>query len=700
VRCLVLLSLLVAAPVVAAQDVPGFARGSIATQLQLEARLRAVPDTASAQRHARTLAARPHVAGTPAQIATADYVVRQMASWGLDTTRAEYEVYLPFNDSSIVELITDRRERLSLDEPRIAADPTTMNEPAFAAMNGYSGAGDVTAPVVYVNYGLPADYAALDSLGVSVAGKVVLARYGRSFRGIKPREAEKRGALAVVLYSDPMDDGFLVGDVYPLGPMRNPDGVQRGSLFNGQGDPSTPGWPSVPGARRVPELEMGVTKLPVIPIGYGNASKIMSRMGGASVPAGWQGGMGFRYHVGNDAVRLRVAVWPERGARAYKRIQNTFGFIRGSEAPSELVIVGAHRDAWSPGAVDNVSGTVSVMEAARAWGQLLSAGVRPKRSLVFATWDAEEWGLVGAVEWSEQMADTLRSAAVAYINLDVTASGRMFSASGTASLHELMRDVSRTVTQPADSVSVYRDWQRRTVTSTRPEPTLGDLGGGSDFMAFYNHLGIPSIAFGFGGPGGSYHSGYDTWTFMERFGDPGYLSHRASAQLAAVLMARLANADVVPFDYGALGDHIVELVARTRNEPGAAAISGALDELGSAGSVLAQIGRRMLVVRNGALADGRPAEQFQASNQLLRQVERQLVDPAGLPGRPILRHQVFASDRDNGYANVQFPAIVEALRDGDTARAEDAARSLAARVRAAASLVEQATAALGAASGR
>ena len=692
-RCSLPLLLLAVAPAVAAQDMPGFARGAIPAQQQLESRLRAVPDTSASQRHARILAARPHVAGTPAQIATADYVVRQMASWGLDTTRAEYEVYLPFNDSSVVEIVAGRRERLVLDEPVIASDPTTR-EPAFPAMNGYSGAGDVTAPVVYVNYGLPADYAALDSMGISVAGKVVLARYGRSFRGIKPREAEKRGAVAVVLYSDPMDDGFLVGDVYPLGPMRNPDGVQRGSLFNGQGDPSTPGWPSVPGARRVPETEMGIAGIPVVPIGYGNAARIMSKLAGPSVPNGWQGGMGFRYHIGGAAVQLRVAVWPERGQSAYKRIQNTFGFIRGSELPGELVIIGAHRDAWSPGAVDNVSGTISVLESARAWGTLLQQGIRPRRSLVFATWDAEEWGLVGAVEWAEQMADTLSSVAVAYINQDVTASGRMFSASGTASLHELVRDVTRTVTQPADSVSVYRDWERRTATTARPEPALGDLGGGSDFMAFYNHLGIPSVAFGFGGPGGSYHSGYDTWTFMERFGDPGYVAHRAAAQIAAVMMARLANADVVPLDYAALGDHLTQLVERTRQEPGAAAISSDLDGLAGAAGVLTQLGRRLNVVRNGALATAQPAASFNASNALLRQVERQLLTPAGLPGRPVLRNLIFASDRDNGYANVQFPAIVEALRDGDRPRAEAATRELAGRVRSAAALVEQATAAM------
>jgi N-acetylated-alpha-linked acidic dipeptidase len=552
----------------------------------------------------------------------------------------------------------------------------------------------VTAAAVYVNYGLPDDYAALDSMGVSVTGKVVVARYGRSFRGIKPREAEKRGAVAVVLYSDPMDDGFLVGDVYPDGPMRNPDGVQRGSLFNGQGDPSTPGWPSLPGARRIVEAEMGISRIPVVPIGYGNAARILGQLRGHSVPDGWQGGMGFRYHIGDGSVRLRVAVWPERGPRAYKRIQNTFGFIRGSELPAELVIIGAHRDAWSPGAVDNVSGTVSVLEAARAWGKAVQEGSRPRRSLVFATWDAEEWGLIGAVEWAEQMADTLRSVAVAYINQDVTASGRMFSAAGTASLHELVRDVTRTVTQPGDTVSVYRDWERRTVTSTRPEPTLGDLGGGSDFMAFYNHLGIPSVGFGFGGPGGSYHSGYDTWTFMERFGDPGYQADVAAAKISAVLMARLANAQVVPYDIAALGEHIVQLVERTRLEPGADSIAAALDGLAGAGEVLAQLGRRLSVVRNGVLADDRSGEELAPANTMLRQVERQWVHPDGLAERPFLRNLLFASDRDKGYANVQFPAIVEALRDGDTERARAAALDLASRVRAAASLTERAAASL------
>lgn len=674
-------------------QLPGFTPSGSTRQLAHEERLRALPDTARARDHMRTLAARPHVAGTPAQVATADHVLRAMASWGLDTMRVAFEVYLPYHDSTVVEVIGSRRERLDLTEPALAGDPTTA-EPAWPAMNGYSGAGDVTAPVVYVNYGLPADYAVLDSLGVSVRRKVVLARYGRSFRGIKAREAERHGAAALILYSDPLDDGFLQGEIYPDGPMRNPFGVQRGSIKNGQGDPSTPGWASVPGARRLSEAEMDLPGIPVVPLGYGNAERILRQLDGASVPNPWQGGLGFRYHLGDGTVRARVAVWPERGPRAYKTIHNTIGILPGTTLADELVITGAHRDAWSPGAVDDVSGVVSVLEAARALGTEARRGHRPARTIVFATWDAEEWGLIGSSEWVELLADSLSAHAVAYLNQDVAVSGRMFGSSGTASLHGLVRDAARTITQPGDTMSVYAHWALRTVTSTRPEPPLGDLGGGSDFAGFYNHLGIPSFDFGFGGPGGSYHSGYDTWTFMERFADPGYLSHRAAAQMAAVVLARLANADVVPLEYGDLGTYLGTLVERTRGVAGADAITGALDGVASAAALLATMGRQFSVGRNGALSRDHSVMAYREANAILRQVEREFVRPEGLRGRPFLRNLVFAADRDNGYANVQFPGIVEALRDGDPERARAEADELAARIRRAATRVDQARRAL------
>ena len=357
-------------------------------------------------------------------------------------------------------------------------------------------------------------------------------------------------------------------------------------------------------------------------------------------------------------------------------------------------MIGAHRDAWTPGALDDVSGTISVLESARAWAEAARAGMPPRRTLVFATWDAEEWGLIGSSEWAEEHADTLRSQAVAYINQDVVASGRMFGAGGTASLHALMRDITRLVIQPGDTVPVYRDWERRTTSPSRPLPTLGDLGGGSDFMGFYNHVGVPSINFGFGGPGGSYHSNYDTWSFVERFADPGYLAHRASAQLATLLLARFANADVVPFEYGDLGRYLVTLVDRTRGVAGADSISAALDDVASAAELLATIGRRFSIGRNGALSAGAAPGRFTDANRLLRQVERELVQAEGLPGRPFLRNLVFASDRDNGYANVQFPTIVEALQDGDLTAARAAAGDLADRIRRAAAVVERARDAL------
>jgi N-acetylated-alpha-linked acidic dipeptidase len=674
-------------------QLPGFTPANSAAQVALEARLRAVPDTLTAQRHMRTLAVRPHVAGTPAQTATADYVLEQMASWGLDTVRVEYEVFLPFHDSTVVEVVGTTRTRLDLTEPALVGDPTTQ-EPAWPAMNGYSGAGDVTAPVVYVNFGLPADYAVLDSLGVSVRGKVVLARYGRSFRGIKAREAEKNGAAALILYSDPLEDGFLTGEVYPDGPMRNPHGVQRGSIKNGQGDPSTPGWASVVGARRLDESEMELTTIPVVPIGYANAERFLRDMDGRSAPDNWQGGIDVPYRLGDGTLQARVAVWPERGPRAYKKIYNTLGILRGRTFPDELVITGAHRDAWSPGAVDDVSGVISVMEAARAWGEAAGAGQGPQRTMIFATWDAEEWGLIGSSEWAEEHADSLGAHAVAYLNQDVAASGRMFGSSGTASLHGLMRDVARTVMQPGDTVSVYADWARRTVTSQRPEPPLGDLGGGSDFAGFYNHLGIPSFDFGFGGPGGAYHSGYDTYTFMERFGDPGYLSHRAAGQMAAVLLSRLANADVVPLEFTDLGVYLVALADRSAREPGADALAGELEAIRTAARNLATAGAVFAQTRDRALAANLPSLAFAASNAELRQVEREFARPEGLVDRPFLRNLVFAADRDNGYANVQFPGVIEALRDLDLVRARAEATELAERIERAATRVLAARAAL------
>ncbi len=414
--------------------------------------------------------------------------------------------------------------------------------------------------------------------------------------------------------------------MYPEGPFRSAEGVQRGSIFNGIGDPTTPGWASVPGARRIPEDSLAVPHIPVVPIGYGNAELLMKEMGGPAVPGvgpgSWQGAMKFAYHVGDSAVRARVAVWPERGERAFKNIYDTFGTIRGSEFPNEVVIVGAHRDAWGPGADDNISGVVSVMEAAHAWATAVKAGIRPKRTIIFATWDAEEWGLVGSTEWAQLMRDSLKTTAVAYINQDESASGVNFGASGTASLQGLIRDVSRTVQMPGDSVSIYTRWSqpggragavgrggrggRRAAARPVPEPAMGDLGGGSDFAGFYNYLGIPSIETGFGGRAGWYHSAYDTYTAMERFGDPGYLSHAAEGRLAAVIVARLADADVIPYDFATLGTYFGVLAnpngaAARIKEPNLAKIATDMGAVTTAANELRDAGRRFNAVRDSVL---------------------------------------------------------------------------------------------------
>ncbi|MES2123154.1 MAG: M20/M25/M40 family metallo-hydrolase [Gemmatimonadota bacterium] len=677
----------------AAQQLTGFTPARSAREVALEQRLQAVPDTASARRHAHVLAGRPHVAGTPAQKATADYVLRQMRSWGLDTSRVTYRVYLPYHDSTVVERITPTRLRLDLVEPPVPGDSTTQL-PTWPAMNGNSGAGDVTAALVYVNYGLPTDYARLDSLGVSVRGKVAIVRYGRSFRGIKAREAELHGASALLIYSDPFDDGFTRGEVYPAGPYRNAQGVQRGSIYNGTGDPTTPGWASTANAQRIAEDSLDVPHIPVVPIGYGNAELLMRGMSGAAVPDGWQGGMNFPYHVGDGGVSARVAVWPERGNRAYKSIYDTFGMIRGSEFPDEWVIIGGHRDGWGPGAADNVSGTVSILEAARAWGAALRAGERPRRTLVFATWDAEEWGLVGSTEWVESRPEELQAKAVAYINQDVAASGRSFGASGTASLHGVLRDLTHTVTQPGDTGSVYQKWSRPRAGSTATVPSLGDLGGGSDFTGFYNHLGIPAVEFGFGGAGGVYHSAYDTWGFMERFGDVGYLSHAAAGRLSAVLLARLANADILPFDHAALGTYLAGLASRVERSSGATGLSGEFLRLRMAATGLAQAAGEFNRMRDSVLASGTPSPDWERVNGTVRRLEQQLTRASGLMGRPFMRNLIFAADRDNGYANIALPGVSEALRDHDQERARGELTDLRQRIEAATVEMRMATAAL------
>ena len=683
-----------------AQHVPAPAPSRVpGAAVTRESALLAIPSADSARVHSRTLSARPHVAGTPAQRATADYVLRRMAGWGLDTIRPAYRVWLPHQDSAVVEILGPTRVRLRLEEPPVRDDPGTHGAP-WPAMNGFSGAGDVSGEVVYVNYGYAEDYATLDSLGVSVHGRVVLARYGRGFRGMKVDEAERRGAAAVLLYSDPWEDGFFRGLPYPEGPTRPADAPERGSVLSAEGDPATPGWGATPEARRLHPDSLGIPQLPVLPLSARNAERILRGLKGPEVPQPWQGALPLRYRVGGTAeARVRVAVWPERGERAWKTIENTLGVIRGAVWPEEVVILGGHRDSWGPGAVDNVSGVSAILEAARAWGVMAARGERPARTLVFATWDAEEWGLVGSTEFVESGQDTLATRVVAYLNLDMPAFGPRFAASASASLQPLVLALAREFPQPGDTVSVYAAWRARLRLPADREPSVGDPGSGSDHYPFSAHLGLPVLNFGFGGTAGTYHSAYDTFTWMSRFGDPGFVYHAGVARLAALALARLGDAAILPLDPGAIGVRggaEADLLAGAAREAGHA-LEGS-SALRAAFDSLAGAGRRFAARRDSVLALGMaPLPVAAASvNRKLREAERQFVRKEGLPEHPWGRNLLLDSERDRGYATLVLPGLAGAVADRDWTRAEAEAADLTARALRAAALVREAGAALAA----
>ena len=677
---------------------PGYSPTAAQRQRALEADAIARPDAGRARGHAEVLARETHVAGTPAQARTRDYVLAQMKAMGLEVEAREYEVFLPHPTSVRVWRTSPEPLELPLAEPAVAGDRWSgMSQ--WLTVNGTSGAGDASGEVVYVNYGLVEDYAQLDSIGVSVRGKIVVARYGRSFRGIKAREAEKHGAVALIIYSDPQDDGYVRGDVYPVGPMRPPRGVQRGSVFNGAGDPSTPGWPSTKGARRVTGDSLAVPRIPVVPMGYDNAQQLLRGLRGKDVQQSWQGGLPFRYHVGPGPVRARVAVTDDRATRPYKPIWNTLGVVRGAELPDEIVVLGAHRDAWTPGAADNVSGTVSILEAARAVAELVKAGHRPRRTIVFATWDAEEWGLVGSTEYVEDDSLRLAKGGVAYLNQDVAAQGARFGGGGSPSLRALLRDVARAVPDPNGRGSVYAEWRRQSAVADTAEPAMGDPGGGSDFAGFYNHLGIPHADWGFGGPGGIYHSQYDDLAWMRRFGDTSYVYHAAAARIAAAMALRLANAELLPYDYVEFARTMAGLVpaidraTRAKRWTGEEIATGALL---AAARAMEDAARRWQQARDARLAAGPSAhpDPMNRANAALRRVERALTRPEGLRTRPWYRSLVYVADEDNGYSTMVFPSVLEAVRANDRTLAARELADLTARFGEATRALEEAAAAV------
>jgi N-acetylated-alpha-linked acidic dipeptidase len=756
-----------------AQEAPsaplGFSPRSRASQREAEAKALAVPTPENARKWLKLLTAEPHVAGTEADHKTALFVRDQLREWGWKAEIVSYDVLLNYpRGKPDLRLNLPKMAALTLDEAPLPIDKDSASTSAFGAFHGYGVSGDAEGQVVYVNYGRPEDFTALEKLGISVTGKIVLARYGGNFRGLKVLNAQKRGARGILIYSDPADDGYAKGDVYPAGPYRPDSAIQRGSvqfLSLGPGDPSTPRGPSVKGADRLPidssngfplDLSSGdpppighipvkdweaktslkredyFATIPSLPISYTAASQIFQVLAGPNVPAGWQGGLPLAYHVGPGPAEVGFSIRMEYKLRP---IWNVIATLPGSVEPDRWVMIGNHRDAWVYGAVDPGSGTAATLEMCRALGEAVKQGWKPRRTIAYASWDAEEYGLVGSTEWAEEHEKLIDQKVALLLNVDSAVSGRDLDMGGVPALRDLALDAAGAVSDVRTGKSLREIWveSKRSAWATASPLTLIDpiwdevaapssnhgvnrgprafyphmhpLGSGSDYTVFLDHLGVPALDMGFSGRYGVYHSIYDNFSWMERFGDPEFVTHTMAARLYTVLVMRAAAAEVLPLrfvPYGeALREHVDELrlihARAIRSKPAAASKVGApgadeefegLPVLVSAvkefQSKAAEVdGAVEAIVRSNA----RPAAGLVRINDSLMRVERAFLLPGGLPGRSWFRHAVYAPGVTTGYGAWPFPAIRQALEEH---RADRVAPAVQETVR----VLQRATAAL------
>jgi N-acetylated-alpha-linked acidic dipeptidase len=601
-------------------------------------------------------------------------------------------VLLPWPEEISVELTAPRSWRATMREEPIDGDKYTQAAASVVGLpyHAYSASGEVLAPVVYAGSGNPADYDRLAAAGIDVRGKIALVRYSvpYSYRGFKALTAQQRGAAGLLIYSDPADDGFTKGKVYPEGPWGPPTHIQRGGIvfdFMVPGDPLTPGWASLPGASRIDRKDaVSLPKIISAPLSYVDARVILETMGGPAAPEEWKGGLPITYRMGGEAnVRLRVRLDDK-----IRPIWTVTGRIRGREEPEREVILGNHRDAWIYGGVDPSSGSAALMELARNFGQLKAGGWRPRRSIVFASWDAEEFTLTSSTEWGEQHGDRLRERAVAYLNVDSAASGPRFAATAVPALNQVLAEAAKVVQDPELRISIAEAKLARRPTEAGSLPTgsseelVGNrLGSGSDYTVFLNHLGIPVADLSFDGPYGVYHSLYDNHNWVAKIGDPGFRYHVALVQLWGVAAMRLAEADIIPLDYAPYASAIATFVGEAGSRHGN---PKELADLGSAAGEMEAAAKALNASRSAALAGGNASE-ARAINQKLMRVERALLDPSGIPNRPWYRHQIYAPKYT--YAPELLPGVAEALEAGDEARARSQAEVIAVAIRRAAAVM-------------
>ena len=686
-------AVLATAPVAAQTDraaIRGFTSDSAKAQRELEAKMASIPRAANVREYIRVMSEEPHHTGSKAGLEVAQYVLDKFKTWGLDVEFHKFEALMPTPRERHLELLAPESYVAKLEEPALPEDKDSSDEGQLPSYNAYSPDGDVTGQIVYVNYGMPADYEVLDELGIDVKGKIVLARYLGGWRGIKPKVAAEHGAIGCIIYSDPRDDGYYHGDPYPDGPYRSKWSVQSGSTMDmpiHPGDPLTPGWGAEPGGKRLDISESKtLPKIPVLPISYGDALPILRNLGGPVAPQSWRGALPLTYHVGPGPAKVRLKVsfnW------TIPTGYNVIARIPGSNDPDEWIIYGNHHDGWANGAMDPISGNAALMETARTLAEMVKQGWQPKRTIVFASWDAEEWGLIGSTEWGEKYRDEIRGKTVAYFNTDSNRAG-VLSFAGSHTLERFLNEVAHSITDPNSGQSLWTVMKEKAVKQagdddakkkeldSRRDLRIGALGSGSDYTVFLDHLTVASVNTAFRVPVfGVYHSIYDSFDWYRRFGDPQFSYGRALAQVHAVALSRMANAEVLPFEFtnladtiGVYLDELDALLINKRKKDASISLDlkplrGGLDALGKA----AQAYEKTLAQ---ALGGAGPSGDLSRANAALRQVEQAMRLEGGLPGqREWFKHALYAPGFYTGYGVKTIPGVREAIEQDDWTTANE-----------------------------
>ena len=703
-RLLPLLFLVAVTTTWAQESIIGFSKDAATKQLQLESEFEKQLSTENLDQWMQLLAGEPHWVGTEYGEKNVKWMEKQFKSWGYDTKVETYEVLFPYPKVRVLEMTGPTTYKAKLEAVPVEGDPYTSQENLLPSYNAYSTDGDVEAELVYVNYGIPSDYEELEKLGIDAKGKIVIAKYYGSWRGIKPKLAAEKGAIGCIIYSDPEDDGYVQGDVYPKGAFKNKTGVQRGSVMDMPlypGDVLTPGYAATKDAKRLKREEAPtITKIPVLPISYEDAQPLLEALEGPVAPASWRGGLPITYHIGPGPAKVHLKLefdWQLKPAH------NVIATLKGSELPDQWVVRGNHHDAWVHGASDPISGLVALMEEARVVGKLAKAGKKPKRTLVYCAWDAEETGLIGSTEWVEDHRAELQQKTVAYINTDGNSRG-FLGAGGSHTLQAMVSEVANKVIDPQTSVSIAeRQAARNVVNGGSDKFALYALGSGSDYTPFIQHSGIASLNLGFGGEGsgGEYHTIYDTYTHYTRFKDPGFQYGTTLANTAGRIVLRLANAEVLPFELqqwystvdGYLGE-VIKTLETMRSEVEKHNAKVAKNQYGLANDPKksvkatekkAEVPYLDFSPLQNALADLKndidafsKVDKTQISatkkaelNQALMQMEQALTSEKGLPRRDWFKHQIYAPGFYTGYGVKTLPGVREAIEQKEWQEAQE-----------------------------